>query len=117
MTQTYVGGELELFAAATNWKRYFGQVLQPYVAGRVLDVGAGIGSNIQYLHNEHVTEWTSLEPDPKLAATIESGIADDTLPAGCRVAVGTLATIDPGARYDSILYIDVLEHIDDDATE
>lgn len=117
MSRTYVGGELELFAAATNWKRYFGKVLQPYIAGRVLDVGAGIGSNIPYLYNERVVEWTSLEPDPKLASTIEATIAAGALPRGCRVAVGTLAESDPGTRYDTVLYIDVLEHIDDDAAE
>lgn len=117
MTQTYVGGELELFAAATNWKRYFGQVLRPYVGGRVLDVGAGIGSNIRHLHNGRVAEWTSLEPDPKLAETIERAISAGTLPPGCRVEVGTLASIDASARYDTILYIDVLEHIDDDSVE
>lgn len=67
MTRTYGGGELRMFAAATNWKRYFGSVLRPFIAGRVLDVGAGIGSNISYLLNNRVVEWTSLEPDPELA--------------------------------------------------
>jgi hypothetical protein len=33
------------------------------------------------------------------------------------VQVGTLAETETAARYDTILYIDVLEHIDDDAAE
>ena len=92
-------------------------MLRPFIAGRVLDVGAGIGSNIPYLLNNRVVEWTSLEPDPELAAVIEETSARGALPSRCGVAVGTLASLHPSARYETILYIDVLEHIDDDASE
>jgi hypothetical protein len=34
----------------------------------------------------------------------------------CRVSVGTTATLPPG-QYDTVLYIDVLEHIEDDRAE
>ena len=39
----YSGSELELFADALNWKRYFAAGLRPYLGSRVLEVGAGIG--------------------------------------------------------------------------
>jgi len=68
MSYHYIGSELELFAAATNWKAYLGGVLRRFVLGRVLEVGAGIGSNIPYLHNDLVAEWTALEPDQILPA-------------------------------------------------
>ena len=35
----YIGGELELFAEATNWKRYFTSFFGPYIHGDVLEVG------------------------------------------------------------------------------
>lgn len=107
----YPGGELELFAGAVNWKSYVGSTLRPFIRGRVLEVGAGIGANIPYLYNDRVERWTSVEPDPKLAGRIAEAIGD------CRVVTGTIADIDPVARYDSVLYIDVLEHIADDAGE
>ena len=113
----YVGGELELFAGAVNWKAYVASVLRPFVRGRVLEVGAGLGANIPHLHNDRVASWTSLEPDLDLAARIAGAVRAGTLPAGCRVVTGTIADIDPAARYDTILYIDVLEHIADDAAE
>jgi protein-L-isoaspartate O-methyltransferase len=48
MTNSYIGSELELFAAATNWKAYFASVLAPFIGARVLEIGAGIGSNISF---------------------------------------------------------------------
>jgi SAM-dependent methyltransferase len=117
MSQPYVGGELELFADATNWKSYFASVLRPFIAGRVLEVGAGIGSNIQFLHNERVASWMSLEPDPLLARRIADRIAAGSLPPSCRVVTGAIDSIDEAAGFDTILYIDVLEHIAEDAAE
>jgi SAM-dependent methyltransferase len=117
MTEHYVGGELELFSTTVNWKSYFASVIRPFVAGRVLEVGAGIGANIPYLCTQSVTEWTSLEPDPDLADQIGRAAARRALPAPCRVAIGTLDDIDAASHYDTILYIDVLEHIAEDAAE
>jgi SAM-dependent methyltransferase len=117
MSYHYVGSELELFAAATNWKAYLASVLRRFVIGRVLEVGAGIGSNIFYLHNDLVTEWTALEPDADLAGRIEEQLVRDELPANCRLVNGTIAKVDSAALFDTILYIDVLEHILDDNAE
>lgn len=117
MSGAYIGTELELFAAARNWKTYFAGLLKPFIGARVLEVGAGIGSNITYLMTPAVREWTSLEPDPLLARRIEARIAAGDLPPLCRTVAGTLADIDPARRFDAILYIDVLEHIADDAGE
>ncbi len=110
MTSVYPGTELELFATAKNWKTYVAESLRPYIRGRVLDVGAGIGGNIHYLTNPAVTAWTALEPDSRLASAI--GEAE-----GRTVVVGTLAALPPEMKYDTILYMDVLEHIDDDRAE
>lgn len=114
MGQTYVGGELDLFSSAVNWKSYVGRILKPYIAGRVLEIGAGIGANIPYLHNESVREWTSVEPDGDLADRIADAIARGKLPTACRAVCGTLDSIAERPGYDTILYIDVLEHIEDD---
>ncbi|MGH7044820.1 MAG: class I SAM-dependent methyltransferase [Stellaceae bacterium] len=117
MSYHYVGSELELFATATNWKSYLASVLDPFVTGRVLDVGAGIGTNIAYLCNPRVVEWTSLEPDPDLAQQIGAANALRRSLAPCRVATGTIGDLDPALRFDTILYLDVLEHIADDRAE
>lgn len=113
---TYVGAELSLFARATNWKRYLNGQLRPFVRGHVLEVGAGIGATTSALWTAAASQWTALEPDPGLASQarvrVQSGGLDRVV-----VRDGTIAALDAGDMFDAILYIDVLEHIDDDAAE
>ena len=63
---TYVGEELDLFAQARNWKRYWSDQVRPFVTGAVLEVGAGIGTNTRLLDTPGATRWTCLEPDQRL---------------------------------------------------
>jgi hypothetical protein len=113
----YVGSELELFSGALNWKTYFSRLLAPYVRGQVLEVGAGIGSNTPYLATRAVHDWTSVEPDRALARRIAECAARRELPFIWKVVTGTIAALDPAARFQTILYIDVLEHIADHRSE
>jgi SAM-dependent methyltransferase len=112
----YGGDELSLFARAVNWKAYFSACLKPYIAGDVAEVGAGIGGTTRPLITPRVTDWLCIEPDAGQAAQIAGKIADGTLPAQCRVFNGRLADA-PGGRFDAIIYIDVIEHIEDDRRE
>lgn len=109
----YVGTELALFAQAKRWKAYYARSIERWVSGDVLEVGAGIGTNTRELHGPGVRSWVCLEPDPKLAAQARDTVA--ALP-GSSVVVGTTTSAALG-RYDSVLYIDVLEHIEDDRGE
>jgi len=108
----YEGAELDLFEKAANWKTYWSGRIARYVRGDVLEVGAGIGANTALMDGRQFISWTCLEPDAALAARIELP------PAGRRRSiVGTTASLDPSDLFDSILYIDVLEHISEDAAE
>jgi hypothetical protein len=117
MSFCYVGSELELFSHAHRWKAYWGSVLRPYLGSRVLEVGAGIGANIPVLISNNVRDWVALEPDAGLAQRIERQVTCGALPAAVRLMVGTLQSSAHSQPYDTILYIDVLEHIIDDADE
>jgi len=48
---------------------------------------------------------------------IRDKISAGQMPAGCKVTSGTLADIPREARFDAMLYLDVLEHIRDDGAE
>jgi len=104
----YVGSELALFEKARNWKTYWRSVVAPFVHGAVLEAGAGIGANTRLLRELPHSRWTALEPDAALSAQIEG--ADEVL-------TGTLDDLPNERRFDTILYIDVLEHIQDDRAE
>jgi len=113
----YPGKELTLFSEARNWKRYFGSWLAPYIKGSVLEVGAGLGSTTHFLCTGTETEWLCLEPDHDLAAALRRKIKSSQLLAVCRVKTGTIADLTGRRRFQTILYIDVLEHVSDDRAE
>lgn len=114
-TYRYAGTELAVFADAQHWKRYLATQIGPFVRGRVLEVGAGIGRTTSALWQPSVTGWTSLEPDAGLAASARRYYSDMSLDASVRIA--TTGSLAADERFDAILYIDVLEHIADDLTE
>jgi ubiquinone/menaquinone biosynthesis C-methylase UbiE len=113
----YVGNELELFQHASNWKKYFGAYLMPYLNGTVLEVGAGIGGTTMHLCNGSQKKWVCLEPDPSLFSELEEKIQDHELPNCCIPIKGTIASLPPHEKYNTILYIDVIEHIENDISE
>lgn len=113
----YVGSELELFAKATNWKSYFAARVRPHLGAEVLEVGAGFGGTTKILCDGTQRRWVCLEPDPQLTATLQNAVATGELPACCQARVGTLTDLDASECYDAILYMDVLEHIEDDRGE
>jgi SAM-dependent methyltransferase len=117
MNSNYVGQELDTFAHARNWKRYWSREIGPYLAGDILEVGAGLGANTEFLLTDRIASWVSLEPDLELAARMRSLLAERVELSKCVVEVGTTGSIDQSARFDGILYIDVLEHIEDDSAE
>jgi len=115
--QAYIGGELKLFARAGRWKQYWSSQLRPFIQGAVLEVGAGIGANTLRLRSGSEQRWVCLEPDPQLAAALREQLAGGPLEATTEVVTGTVEDLEPSRHFDSILYIDVLEHIEDDRGE
>lgn len=113
----YIGAELELFAQAHNWKRYWSSVVERYLFGDVLEVGAGIGANTALLRSSRQARWVCLEPDRQLLRQLEVNLNQHHVENRCELFAGTLADLDAHEKFDVILYIDVLEHISDDRAE
>lgn len=112
----YVGAELELFANATNWKSYFASMLKPFMGTEVLEVGAGIGETTRILCTGSEKHWVCLEPDAKLAIQLERNLLTQRVPPCVQLVVGTINDIED-TQFDTILYIDVLEHLTEDGDE
>jgi SAM-dependent methyltransferase len=112
----YVGSELDLFAAVWNWKAYWSRQIQPFLSGDILEVGAGIGSNTRFLDQGGAGRWVCLEPDAGLHAQLVGSFSETKPRRAYETVCGTLESV-PGQQFDTIVYIDVLEHIRDDREE
>lgn len=106
----YLGSELATFAKALRWKAYLRSQMSSFIRGRVAEIGAGLGSMTSILSVCDFDFWLAVEPDARLAGQISRAPKTS-------VFVGTLANLPAGELFDSILYIDVIEHIEDDAAE
>jgi SAM-dependent methyltransferase len=113
MASAYVGRELPLFWEAHNFHDYYVQLFGSWVTGHVLEVGGGVGALTTRLLNTRAERVTVCEPDPDLASTLWDRFGE-------RIALvrsdihGVPHSI---GSFDTILYVDVLEHIQDDAGE
>ena len=114
----YQGTELELFAEATNWKRYWSKSLAQYAVGTVIEVGAGIGSSSRYLcANARVDRCICLEPDPNFAAHLQNMVSTGILPEYCEIKCSILSALPSNVRVNAIFYIDVLNTSENDVQE
>lgn len=113
----YVGDELEVFKHATNWKRYWGSQIRPYLGKRVLEVGAGIGGTTRVLLSNEYDYWLGIEPDATMLQELLQQQAAGLYPDYCEFRAATVQELAADEVFDSILYIDVLEHIEADAAE
>lgn len=116
-TETYIGNELELFKEAHNWKKYYSSKIIPFIKGDVLEVGAGIGETTKVLFNNNVDSWTCLEPDPVLVSEIKSKIDTGYISKNTFLVTGIITDLEKDKLFDTIVYIDVLEHIENDSEE
>lgn len=110
-------GILECLSVGEKTAARIGQLYVEDVGSTVLEVGGGLGQNTHYLssHDRHVTV---LEPDSELCASLEKEF--ETF-VNVDVFHGDLqrfcSETPVNRRFDSVVYINVLEHIDDDIAE
>lgn len=84
---------------------------------RVLEVGSGIGGTTQVLCDESFVLWLGLEPDQKMANRLQDRMSKGEFPSCCKFRHGDVWDLNGSELFDTVLYSDVLEHIDDDAGE
>ena len=113
----YIGNELELFEHANKWKNYYHSYFSSLLTSRICEVGAGIGGTTKYLCNGSEEKWICIEPDKGMCNQITTQIIDGSLPSNCEVFCGTLNEYSLLDKFSAVLYIDVIEHIEDDKIE
>lgn len=114
MTDTfcYSGTELDSFTEARNYYRTILKFFRPYVGDRVVEVGAGIGTFSSFLLGLlNIRELTTLEPAANLFPLLNRRFSEDS-----RVTCVNSHLHDyvPSGDIDTVVSVNVLEHIEDD---
>jgi ubiquinone/menaquinone biosynthesis C-methylase UbiE len=112
----YSGDELNVFENAINWKAYWKLNLQQYLGNKVLEVGAGIGANTITLKDLPFERWLCVEPDINLAKKIIEKKQLGLLSEKHEIKSCFISELS-NEKFDTILYVDVLEHIENDEEE
>jgi 2-polyprenyl-3-methyl-5-hydroxy-6-metoxy-1,4-benzoquinol methylase len=109
--------DLERLGTARHFFDWVLDEFDSFLKGRVLEVGAGLGTITRKLVDRYPDlSVVALEPAENVFADLESIAALEPRVTAHRQ---TLAEYRPrsGERFDAVVYINVLEHIEDDARE
>jgi SAM-dependent methyltransferase len=103
---------LERLAAAPNFNRWMFDRLRPWIGQRVLEVGSGIGNMSAFLVDRERVVLTDTEPGylDRLRERFGGRANIDVQRLFLPVLDGALAT----ERFDTVICLNVLEHIEDD---
>lgn len=119
---TYTGRELEAMSAASNYHSWILGIFTPYLGRHLVEVGAGMGSFSELILSHHVCETLSLvEPSREMFEHLR--VRARQLPASPRIDVYHASFPEAAPQItakqapDSVIYVNVLEHIEDDEAE
>jgi SAM-dependent methyltransferase len=104
--------EFEALSEAKNYRQAIVQEFSPYLQGRVLEVGAGIGQTTEeLLQKSGIESITCIEPDARFQDSFRKRLPNVNL------INGTAADLQQGDTFDCAIMVNVLEHICEDTEE
>ena len=109
---TYPGRELEAMSFAANYHRWIVDEIAPFLGREVAEVGAGVGSVSRLLLAKPIERLAAYEPSENLFPLLARELAAEPRAQPRNAFFGS-----DDDSFDSILYINVLEHIADDRRE
>jgi SAM-dependent methyltransferase len=114
--------ELRVLSDAANWNAHIVDTLVRDLPAdgvrRILEVGAGIGGITTALRARFPDATiTCLEPDAENATGLAARFADDPAVRVVAQDFDGYRTEHDGERFDLVVYVNVLEHIEDDRAE
>ncbi len=108
----YEGSDLEALSPLHRYQNWIVEFFRPCLRGKSVEIGAGMG-NISALLRPHVDSLDLIEPSANLVGPLRSRFAgDDAITVHSDSLEAWLPTVD--ARYDTVILVNVLEHIEDD---
>ena len=107
----YDGWELKFFDKSKNFRNYQLKLIKKYVKGYIAEVGPGNGMNVSS-YIKYPKKIDLYEPTKKLYLELKKKFKKNN-----KVSNYNKKFILQKEKYDSILYLDVLEHIKNDKEE
>ena len=117
----YVGKDLEAMSFAVNYHRWILSLFEPYLGRRIVEVGAGTGLFSALLIERQLESLSLVEPSTEMYQQLCRRM-DQMRPAFSVKTYNDIfeqvaAQIRSSEKPDSIIYVNVLEHIADDVAE
>ena len=107
----YPGWELKFFDGSKNFRQYQLELMKKYIKGNVAEVGPGNGMNLNsYLELPHKIDL--YEPTPRLFKNLKQNFSNTK-----KILFFNKKFDGSKKKYNTVLYLDVLEHIKDDQKE
>lgn len=109
----YFGKDLEAMSFAQNYHKWILEEFIPYLGEHVAEVGAGIGNFSDFLLGTDIKHLVAFEPSDNMFALLEKKFVNNS-------NVDTVNAFFEEQSYyfnetfDSVCYVNVLEHIEDD---
>jgi len=117
----YAGRDLESMSFARNYHRWILDLFAPHLGRRLVEVGAGTGSFSELLLARGADSLTLVEPSPEMHRRLVERLRGAGGATRLRIYNDTFAGAAPrlaaGERPDSVIYVNVLEHVEDDVAE
>jgi SAM-dependent methyltransferase len=108
-------------AYANKYHRWILDVFRPFLGKRIVEVGAGAGSFSKLLLETSPQRLDAIEPSVNLYPLLSKHLRNVDVGRVGHAHQGTLgdslATIRKAGAPDSVIYVNVLEHIEDDVQE
>jgi SAM-dependent methyltransferase len=110
----YFGKDLEAMSFAINYHRWLMAEFFPYISGSVAEVGAGVGNLSKLILEANINSLTAFEPSGNMYPLLMEALGADKR---AKAINGFFGKEQASGDFDSVLYVNVLEHIEDDASE
>jgi SAM-dependent methyltransferase len=117
---SYPGRDLEAMSFAENYHRWILRSFAPYLGSRIVEVGAGSGSFSSILAEREPELLVLVEPSASMFAQLTSRLAKKSAEIAITMQNSTFTKVADqikACRPNSILYVNVLEHIEHDDSE
>jgi Methyltransferase domain len=117
----YVGKDLEAMDLAENYREWILSFIRPYLGKHLVEVGAGTGAFSKQLLSTRSTETLAVVEPSNMFDQLRQNLTGSTHSTVVRFFRDVFRNVATDIRReqlpDSIIYINVLEHIEDDQYE